>query len=501
MIRSLEKILPDSINVTLGIHSIGLIYISSLPRLGLGLGLGHLGYHLRLSRGSLTTHVHADGRFLCVTLVRIHIVVGVRYFRHLLLMIVMSMLVLILLVVFRSVVVVNWCETAVQIFLVIRVVCMMISQVRRMMNCVIFVVSWRNVVLVVPLMVKLGVIFHMLAIIRYIMENFMVPFLVNDWEFMMVFLFVGVVFDFLVVSVVLILIIIMLFVNIQRFEGQLMRLLMSMMHRFLMIMVILMSTMINNRLIFVVNRLFMLIIMRLSCMMLWVMNLNPLLALAWLLLNDTMVRLRLATVPEFVDWHVLLMLDVMLNWFTNMMLIVALLVSCMSRVNVQMCLVILMLITIMLLFMILHVLMHHLVILVLLLTHIARDLVLRMRGLIDEVLHIVLLLVVNGMSHSQISNFLCTQSLLLRLGRGHSCSDLGCRSRCGRRCRCGCGCGCSNLLGLLISNNWVLSMMIFMHGMGVACMCWCVLCVYGRSGLMFSSRCSVMTLLGRFLFR
>ena len=133
--------------------------------------------------------------------------------------------------------------------------------------------------------------------------------------------------------------------------------------------------------------------------------------------------------PEIVVvLRLLLVMNMMLNWVINVVLIMALEVSFMGRVKVQMRLITLMLVTKMLLFMILHIVMHHVMISVLFLTLIASYLVFRMCGLLNIVFHVVLLFVSDSMSDSQSCNFCRTQAVLLRLtrllGRGHSSGDL-----------------------------------------------------------------------------
>ena len=125
----------------------------------------------------------------------------------------------------------------------------------------------------------------------------------------------------------------------------------------------------------------------------------------------------LATVPKCVKGLLLfLVMCTILNRSVLMMLIMALIVSPVSRVQVKMSLIFLMLIAIVLLLMILEVSVQHATMGILLLLHIACDHVLRMSLRINIMLHIMSLLRLNSLLDSQISNLFLSQSLFFRLG-------------------------------------------------------------------------------------
>ena len=170
-------------------------------------------------------------------------------------------------------------------------------------------------------------------------------------------------------------------------------------------------------LVVVANWDFVLYVVRLDSVLLEMFNVET-----WLKFG--FVRI-LTTVPEgvIVLWHLLVM-HTILNRSVLMMLIVTLIVSPVSRVQVKMSLIFLMLIAIVLLLMILEVSVQHATMGVLRLPHIACNLILRMSLRVNIMLHIMCLFRLNSLLDSQISDLFCTQSLpfwlglLLRLRKG-----------------------------------------------------------------------------------
>jgi len=108
------------------------------------------------------------------------------------------------------------------------------------------------------------------------------------------------------------------------------------------------------------------------------------------------------------------MLYAMLNWFTLMVLILALVVRLMSWVQVQMRLITLTFVSIALLLMILEVVMEHAVVRILIFLNVASDLIFRVSGLLNIVLHVVILLVSDAVLDSQVSDLFWAQSLFLK---------------------------------------------------------------------------------------
>lgn len=141
---------------------------------------------------------------------------------------------------------------------------------------------------------------------------------------------------------------------------------------------------------------------------------NPFLILARLLLNNRTLSWLFATIPELIAGLGLLMLYAMLNWFTLMVLILALVVRLMSWVQVQMRLITLTFVAIALLLMILEVVMEHAVVRILIFLNVASDLVFRVSGLLNIVLHVVILLVSDAVLDSQVSDLFWAQSLFLK---------------------------------------------------------------------------------------
>lgn len=143
-------------------------------------------------------------------------------------------------------------------------------------------------------------------------------------------------------------------------------------------------------------------------------NFNPFLILARLLLNNRTLSWVFATIPELIAGLGCLMLYAMLNWFTLMVLILALVVRLMSWVQVQMRLITLTFVSIALLLMILEVVMEHAVVRILIFLNVASDLIFRVSGLLNIVLHVVILLVSDAVLDSQVSDLFWAQSLFLK---------------------------------------------------------------------------------------
>lgn len=133
-------------------------------------------------------------------------------------MVMMPVLIGVLVVVLRPMVMVDGWEPMVQVLLVFRVECMMVGQVGSTQNRMLMEVDWLDIVLVVPLMVKLGVVAQVLTVMMGPVEEFIsVLLLLVDREVMVVFFTVCEGGGLVIVSMVLILIM-MVFVDIERLE-------------------------------------------------------------------------------------------------------------------------------------------------------------------------------------------------------------------------------------------------------------------------------------------
>ena len=133
-------------------------------------------------------------------------------------MVMMPVLIGVLIVVLRPMVMVDGWEPMVQVLLVFRVECMMVGQVSSTQNRMLMEVDWLDVVLVVPLMVKLGVVAQVLTVMMGPVEEFIsVLLLLVDREVMVVFFTVCEGGGLMIVSMVLILRM-MVFVDIERLE-------------------------------------------------------------------------------------------------------------------------------------------------------------------------------------------------------------------------------------------------------------------------------------------